>query len=149
GRALVLAGFPSLESSLRGANLSVSSGPAACELIDRRLLALARSSSLQASSLIPAGAEAVLLVEFEAETLGAAHRAAADLAHGLYDGLRLAVQPLVATESEQIDRCWELREAALPGLYNMRGGVQPLPFIEDVGVPPEELAVYLHRVHDI
>jgi FAD/FMN-containing dehydrogenase/Fe-S oxidoreductase len=149
GRALILVGFPSLESVLRGARLSLASAPAACELLDRRLLALARSSSLPAAPLIPNGAEAALLIEFEAESPGAAQRAAADLAQQLYDGLRLAVVPWVATATEEIERCWELREAALPSLFGLRGGVQPLAFIEDVGVPPEDLALYLHRVQDI
>src|SRR5439155_6312205 len=34
-------------------------------------------------------------------------------------------------------------------LYALRGGRQPIAFIEDVGVPPEELPTYLHRVQEV
>ena len=37
------------------------------------------------------------------------------------------------------ERFWQVREAALPSLYGLRGTAQPLAFVEDVGVPPELL----------
>ncbi len=42
-----------------------------------------------------------------------------------------------------------MREAALPSLYGLRGTAQPLAFVEDVGVPPELLPGYLHRVQEV
>src|SRR5439155_13956870 len=48
-----------------------------------------------------------------------------------------------------LDRLWRLREVALPSLYGLKGGPQPVAFIEDVGVPPERLQEYIHRLQDI
>src|SRR5207245_3728616 len=80
GRGLVLLGFDSLEAAIRAGQQALPSGPAACELIDRRLLTLARSRNSDGKALLPAEAEAVLLVEYQAETAGEAKDSALRLA---------------------------------------------------------------------
>jgi Fe-S oxidoreductase/FAD/FMN-containing dehydrogenase len=149
GRALVLLGFDSLEAALRVAQHALPGGPSACELIDRRLLTLARGSGAgEVAALVPPSAEAVLLVEYEADNPREAREAAGRLLkqHGAD---RLAVHAVAAYEDAEIERLWRLRHVALPSLYGLRGGAQPTAFVEDVGVPPEELPVYLHRVQQI
>jgi Fe-S oxidoreductase len=149
GRSLVLLGFDSLEAAIRAAQLALPSDPAACELIDRRLLTLARSRNTDVKALLPAEAEAVLLVEYQAAAEPETRAAALKLADLLHRNLRLAAYAVTAFEPSEIDRLWQIRETVLPGLYGLRGGPQPVAFVEDVGVPPEELAVYLHRVQGI
>jgi FAD/FMN-containing dehydrogenase/Fe-S oxidoreductase len=149
GRAVVLLGFASLDAALRASRRAAPAGAAACELLDRRLLGLARGADGTAAALVSPAAEAVLLVAFESDTPSGARVAARDLAEGLVRRDRLAIQATVASEPEDIDRLWGLREAALPSLYGLRGGPQPVAVVEDVGVPPEELPAYLHRVQDI
>ncbi len=153
GRSLVLLGFDSLDAALGAAQIIQPTAPAACDLIDRRLLRLVRSTDTgmatasEVRALIPAAAEAVLVVEYEADTPADARRMAMDLAAGLQRrGLVLTAQ--VAADEEDLGRLWQVREAALPGLYSLRGRAQPLAFIEDVGVPPEALPTYLHRVQE-
>jgi FAD/FMN-containing dehydrogenase/Fe-S oxidoreductase len=149
GRAVALLGFPSLEGALRGAQEALPTGPTACELIDRRLLSLARGSDAAGvAALVPAGAEAVLLVEYEADTPAAA-RAAADALVGRLRGAGLELHAVSAHAGEEMERLWHLREVALPSLYGLRAGPRPVPFVEDVGVPLEELAHYLRQVQDI
>src|SRR5262249_54988558 len=41
-RSLVLLGFNSLETAIRAVQIALPTGPAACDLVDRRLLSLAR-----------------------------------------------------------------------------------------------------------
>jgi FAD/FMN-containing dehydrogenase/Fe-S oxidoreductase len=148
GRAVALLAFADVEAALRGAALAVPGGPAACDLIDRRLLRLARGEGADVAALVPAAAEAVLLVEYEADTPGRAGAAARDLADRLRRE-RLARVARVAEGDEEAGRFWQVREAAVAGLYGLRGGGQALPFIEDVGVPPEALPAYLHRVQEV
>jgi FAD/FMN-containing dehydrogenase/Fe-S oxidoreductase len=149
GKAAVLLGFPSLETAVAAAQVAVPTGPAACELIDRRLLSLARASDAAAvAALVPAGAEAVLLLEYEGDSPAEARRAADDLL-GLLREQRLALHAASAHEAEEIERLWHLREVALPSLYGLRTGSRPVAFVEDVGVPPEELPRYLHQVQEI
>src|SRR5204862_6711203 len=58
GRAVALLGFASLDHALRAAQLAQATGPAACELLDRRLLSLARGGDAsRAATLIPAAVE--------------------------------------------------------------------------------------------
>jgi FAD/FMN-containing dehydrogenase/Fe-S oxidoreductase len=150
GRALVLLGFATLDAALRAVLQILPTCPAACDLVDRRLLSLARGSAASAvAALIPPAAEAVLLVEFEADTPSEAHEPALALADLLHRSQRLALHALPAFDGEEIDRLWRLREVALPSLYSLRGAAPPVPLIEDVAVPVEQLTVYLHRVQEI
>jgi FAD/FMN-containing dehydrogenase/Fe-S oxidoreductase len=150
GRSLVLLGFASLDAALRAVQRALPTGPAACELLDRRLLSLARGgAAADVAALVPAAAEAVLLVEYETDTYREARDAALGLAEQLHRHDRLALHTAVALQPPDLDRFWHLREVALPTLYALRGGAQPVPFVEDVGVPPEELSAYLHRVQEI
>ncbi|MBY0522139.1 MAG: anaerobic glycerol-3-phosphate dehydrogenase subunit C [Gemmataceae bacterium] len=149
GRALVLLGFSSLEAALRGAHRALPSEPAACDLIDRRVLTLARSADADVAALIPAAVEAVLMVEYESDTATDAARSAEELHAKLFRTERLAIMATSAHEDEDIERLWRLREVALPSLYGLRGGTQPIAFVEDVGVPPAELSEYLLRVQEI
>src|SRR5207248_8874175 len=118
-------------------------------LFDHRLLKLARESAAEVTGLIPAGAEAVLLIEYESDTPGGAAAAAAELTEQLTRGQHLALHAQTATEPDAMERLWCLREIALPSLYGLRGGAHPLAFVEDVGVPVEELPVFLRRVQEI
>jgi FAD/FMN-containing dehydrogenase/Fe-S oxidoreductase len=150
GQAVALLGFATLDDALRAAQLARSTGPAACELLDRRLLSLARGGDAsRIAALVPAAVEAVLLVAYEADSAGEAARSAEGLVERMRSGERLAVHAVSASDPEQHDRLWQLREVALPSLYGLRGGAQPLPLVEDVGVPVEALPEFLRRVQEI
>jgi FAD/FMN-containing dehydrogenase/Fe-S oxidoreductase len=149
GRAVVLLSFSSLDSALKAASKARATGPSACELIDRRLLRLARGGDAALAELVPEAAEAVLLVEYEADSPVGARNLAVDLSDRLHRFDRLAAMAHVAADDADAERCWHLREAAMSSLYGLRGGAMPLAFVEDVGVPPEELPVYLLRVQDL
>jgi FAD/FMN-containing dehydrogenase/Fe-S oxidoreductase len=148
-RGLVLFGFESLEAALRTVQLALPTKPAACELIDRRLVSLARGRGAEIKAVIPAEAEAVLLVEYESDEPVDAREKALELVDRLHRTERLAQFAVTAFEPDEIERLWLLRETVLPSLYGLRGGPQPVAFVEDVGVPVEELPHYLHRVQEI
>ncbi len=150
GRSLVLLGFASLEVALRAVQVTMLTAPVACDLMDRRLLSLARGSEAAAvANLVPPAVEAVLLVEYETDTPREARLAAEGLADLLTRGERLAIHAVPAFTPEGLDRLWQLREVALPSLYGLKGGAQPVPFVEDIGVPPESLADFLRRMQEI
>jgi Fe-S oxidoreductase len=148
GRAIVLLGFARIDTALRAARLAVPTGPSACELLDRRLLRLARSTP-HAADLVPEGVEALLLVEYEADSPAEADGLAHDLAERLARDERLPILVRVSRDEAECDQFWQMCQAALPGLYVLRGAAQPLPIVEDVAVPPEQLPAYLPRVQDI
>jgi FAD/FMN-containing dehydrogenase/Fe-S oxidoreductase len=147
GRSAALFGFASLDAALRAAQMVLPTGPTACELLDRRLLRLARGDG-RVAALVPAEAEAVLLVEYEAD--GPAQ--ARTLAFDLIDRLTQADRPplaLASSDAEEIDLFWRVRGAALSNLAALRGTERPTVVVEDAAVPTEALPEYLRRVQDV
>jgi FAD/FMN-containing dehydrogenase/Fe-S oxidoreductase len=145
GQALVLCTFDRLETALQAAQISSETSPSACDLLDRRLLALARGAPFT----LPSATEAVLLVEYEGDSPGLVRDQAQELAERLQWRDRLAVRALVAVEPEERDRLWGLRDAALTGLQELRSGSRAVPLIEDVAVPPGALSDYLDGVQKL
>ncbi len=147
-RALVLLGYGKIDHALGGLARILDADPAACELIDRRILSLVRGN--EAANLIPANVEAVLLAEFESAEVGAAQSQARalleTLAHKNGAGL---LWTNLAENLQQHQRFWNLRDQTLPGYYGQKGGAQPIPFAEDVAVPLPMLSRYLRELQEI
>jgi FAD/FMN-containing dehydrogenase/Fe-S oxidoreductase len=149
GRSAVLLGFDSLDAALRAAGHARPLDPSACDLLDRRLLTLTRGQSPEMAKLIPASAEAVLLVEFERDSADEARQAGLGLIDLLQRLHGLAVLALPAFDPPAVARLWRVRDAALPALYALGKGPRPLAFVEDVGVPPDALPDFLARLQTV
>lgn len=151
GQALVLLGFGKLDRALGRVGSILETGPAACDLIDRRLLSLVRSGDgVDVPHLIPASVEAVLLVEYETDRPDEARRRASRLIEGMTRGEDPpAIWHARADSPDHHQRYWKLRDFALPSLYGHKGGAQPAPFAEDVAVPIDRMAELLHKIQDV
>jgi FAD/FMN-containing dehydrogenase/Fe-S oxidoreductase len=148
GRSLVVLGFETLDAALRAAQTATTTGPSACELLDHRLLRLGRDCDQPIAALIPPAVEVVVLVEYETDTRIEARQAALDLVHWLQKAQSLPLWSETVEAGDEIDRVWTWRGSAIANLYRLKGDNHPVTLIEDVGVPPEELSTYLHRVQD-
>ena len=149
GRCIFLVNLASLERAIQVVQRILPTRPTACDLIDRRLISLARGSDDNAvSGFVAHGAEAVLLIEYETETPAEASRIAREVGDRLQKDSSV-IQTIVALDPERQERIWQIREIALPSLYGPRGGAQPIAYIEDVGVPVDALHEYMRRVQDI
>lgn len=117
--------------------------PAACDLLDRRLLSLGRDTDSTFHDIVDPVAEAGLFVEFvgsnEAEVAQRMVDAAA-LLKGQADGNRITV---TTTDAEEVNKIWELPSAVVPLLAGLKGASRPLPFVEDIAVPPPKIADFL------
>jgi FAD/FMN-containing dehydrogenase len=136
-RAVALLLFGRLEAALDTVRALLPLRPAACDLLDRRLLSLAREGDQRFESIIAAEAEVALLIEVVADT---AH----DLSRRLDELLRLAKEAggtvaARAEEPEAIDFLWTLPGKVVPRLTKLRGLTRPLPIVEDIAVPPEAM----------
>lgn len=145
GRCVVLVNVASLERAIQAVQRVVSTGPSACELIERRLLSLARGSE---TGLISSAAEAVLMIEYEADSPASAQRLADDLVARLHQDSSV-IQTHVAIDSERQEQVWQIREVALPSLYGKKGSAEPVAYVEDVGVPIDVLHEFMRRAQDI
>lgn len=149
GRSILLVSVASQERAVQLVQRILPTQPSACELIDRRLIRIVQSGeNTTMGTLLSPDAEAVLLIEYEAETVREARNLAENLDAQL-GGDTSVLRTIVALEADLQDKIWQVREVALPSLYGMRGGAQPIPLIEDVGVPVEVLHEYLRRVQEI
>jgi FAD/FMN-containing dehydrogenase/Fe-S oxidoreductase len=159
GRSMVLFGFARLDAALRAARLALpsgslspvqgtASGPTTCDILDRRLLRLARNDA-RLADLVPEQAEAVLLVEYEADSPAEAGRLAQDLVERLALHQRLALLARVARDEAECRRFWQMRDTGFPGLHALRVAAGPLLIVEDVALPTEQLPAYLPRVQDV
>jgi FAD/FMN-containing dehydrogenase len=140
----ILAAFPSLEHAAAGATIAREHGAAACELLDRTFVDIAREGGSQAAAGIPPAIEAVLLIEIEAPDAIAARREATELAARLDDaGAALTSLALTADDEHHL---WALRHAASPILAQLDPALKSMQFIEDGAVPPDRLADYVRGV---
>lgn len=149
GRAGVVFAFAAFDHALRASQTAREFWPAACEVVDRRLISLARTQSTEAARLVPSETEAALLVEFERETPTDAREAAQKLISLLQDGPFRAMLAVPAWEPVEIEQMWSVRGSALPSLYALGRGARPLAFIEDVGVAPDDLPDFVSRTQAI
>lgn len=127
--ATLLVTLPSLDALAPAIAALEPFGPAAVELLDRTYLDFVRAA---AASRVPAGTEAVLLVEFET----AAGDAAAAVAG-------IATSTAFAATTEAASRLWELRHLASPILASLPDGMRSLQVIEDGCVPLARLSEYI------
>jgi FAD/FMN-containing dehydrogenase len=134
--ASLLAAFPSLDAAVAG-TVAARAIAAACELLDKTFLDVAKAP-------VPAGTEAVLLIELEDEA------ASDELAAGLGRSLRTAGATVVelALSSDAEQKLWALRHAASPILSRLDPSLKSMQFIEDGAVPPDRLADYVRGVRD-
>ncbi|QEL14473.1 FAD-binding oxidoreductase [Limnoglobus roseus] len=137
-------GFTTLEAALRaGPELRAATGIVACDVLDQRLLSLAKIA------LVPAAAGAVILGKIEADT----EREAVEFGQQAVERVRAAHHCLVIVEPtgepQVLDRLRAFRDSAVSSLYALGRGRRPEAFIEDIGVPPEVLPEFVARVQEI
>ncbi|MGO9108240.1 MAG: anaerobic glycerol-3-phosphate dehydrogenase subunit C [Thermoguttaceae bacterium] len=148
-RGVVLLLYESLDKAARSVPLILPWHPAACDLMDRRHLSLVRESEVRFDLLIPAEAEAALLVEFE----GDEPQEMRDQMRGLIDGVqqqaRLAFGSRQAFDQEETELFLNLPNRAMPLLYRLKGPSRPVPVVEDVSVPPDILPDFLVRTQNV
>ena len=145
----VLLFFESLEKAARASLEITALGPSACDMMDRRHLSLARESDPRYELLIPQAAEAVLLVEHQADTAGELSARLSETVNSLQEKSQLASGAYIADDHYDHEMLWQLARHYVPTLYRLKGNSRPVPVVEDIAVPPEELPEFLHRAQQI
>ena len=141
--------FDRLESAARGALEIAGMKTSACDMMDRRLLSIARDADVRYDLLIPRDAEAMLLVEVQAESQDEVRQRLQNLVVRIQRRKRLAFDSRLALEAEESELFWRLVRRVVPGLYGLKGSSRPLPFVEDIAVPPTELPEFLVQMQNV
>lgn len=115
----------------------------ACDLVDRRLLSLAREADTRYAELIPIGAEAMLLVEAQSDSESRLLDTLSDILVVSDGCLKQSVPHYVTVDRKQRDLCWRMVRRIIPTLYRLRGTTRAVPFLEDILVPVDCLDRFL------
>lgn len=126
----------------------LESTPTMLEIIERRVLDLARQQKAELRPYLPDGIEAVLFIEFEggsAEELRSKFTAVEkDLL-----GAGLATEMRVARDAGDMAMLEKVRSVSGPILNKTKGPRRPVAFIEDAAVHPSRLPQYIKGLRDI
>lgn len=146
---LVLLLFDRLQNAARAALDIRRMGATACDLMDRRLMSLARESDVRYDALLPSEAEALLLVEQQGDDPGEVRDRLQQITSFIRRRRRLAFDSRLALENEDVEFFWRLARHVVPALYRLKGSERPLPFVEDIAVPPKSLPDFLTRLQNV
>ena len=149
-RGAMLISFASLEGAVRAVSDIAADRPSACDLLDRRLLTLARETDTRFERLLPAAAEAALLVEHVGFSENEVAGKLTSLAKRLGELTDSGATAFVARTAEELEFLWSLPLRVVPLLNGVRApSSSPLPIVEDISVPPEALEEFVVRMRRI
>lgn len=141
--------FDSLEKAAEAALRILPLGPSACDLFDKRHLALARGAKPAFDLLIPPIAEAGLLVEFASDEPRECNARLDDAFTAAQRGRRACLDARRADDPADAAFFWELSRNVLSTLAGVRAVVRPVPLIEDIVVPPAAVPDFLRRLQEV
>lgn len=148
-RGVVILLFGDLEGAVSAVQKIAMQQPSACDLMDRRLLSLARDADPRFAEMIPAMAEAALMVEqigFSDEQVRDRIEEVVRVVRSLNPRARVARKGFTP---EEVAFLWSLPTRVVPRLFGLEGESRPLPFIEDIAVPPHSLAAFLREAQRV
>lgn len=143
-RALAVIRYAAFDTAMRDVQRLIAADPVAIEILDDKVLDVARSDIIWSSveGLLGGASEAPVaamnFVEFTADddaTIDAGLAALADI--GPQGNMR------IVRDDTAIGQLWTLREKSVGLLARLGGARQGIPFVEDTAVPPEKLADFV------
>ena len=142
-RGVVLLLFGELSAAVRAVQVIVPQQPSACDLLDRRVLSLSCEGNPAFREIVSPAAEAALLVE----QTGYNDRQVRDRLRMVVEAVR-GIEPTVSVAADaytpdDVEFLWSLPNSIVPLLTRLTGQTRPLPFVEDIAVPPEALEDFL------
>lgn len=142
-RAVALLMFGTLDQAVQAMQLLLPLEPAACDLLDRRLLSLGRGADPRFRDMILPEAEGGLIVEFPGNTDREVRQRLAD-SRRMLDANGIDYRMTKDAESfDDIELIWSLPSQVVSLLASLKGSSRPLPFVEDIAVPPERLTEFM------
>ncbi|GAP62452.1 hypothetical protein ARMA_0875 [Ardenticatena maritima] len=149
-RALAVLQFDDFIHSLEAVIPLLETQPSAVELIDQYVVRLTREQAGYSRALdwVHGDPESVLLVEFFGED-EAELRAKLDKMEARMRAWGYHAPILKLLDPEAQARVWYVRKVGLGLLMSIKGDHKPIPFVEDVSVPPEHLAAFISRFRQI
>jgi len=151
GAGKLVLGFSTVDAAVRaGLTLWGVDGLAGCELLDQRLLALARpASAADGIGQVPPEVGAALILSVECDSPAAAADTLRDVAYRMRGTTGCAVLAGPAASPEGLACIDRFRRAAVGGLAATGRGPRPVTGFEDIAVPAEELPRFLPHLRAV
>jgi len=146
--SLVVAYMDDIVASARAVQDILPLGPSGIEVMDKSLLRLARSQDTRLRKAIPADADNVLMIEFDAFEQSECIESAANVRDLLKKRGYTQNVHTAASDAEKA-AFWAVRKAAVPILYKLKGEKKILALIEDAAVPIDRLVEYFEGIYKI
>lgn len=148
-RSAALLLFGSLDQAISATRQILPMDPSACDLLDRRLLSLGRQADPRFLDMISPEAEAGLVVEFTAASAREAMLRLQDMQQLLRSEQIDFRCSRTAVEYDDVELLWRLPSQIVSVLASLRGDSRPLPFVEDIAVPPDQLAEFIVKAQRV
>lgn len=123
--------------------------PSMIEIIERRIIDLAREKIAAVRPYLPDGIEALLLVEFQGDDRSALADKFRELTAELVDSEKLAVGFKLARDEAEAAELAKVRSISGPILNRAPGPKKPVAVIEDAAVHPSRLPEYIAGLRSI
>jgi FAD/FMN-containing dehydrogenase/Fe-S oxidoreductase len=142
-RGVVLLFFEKLEYAARAALDARRDSVAACDLMDRRLIEIARELDPRYEAMLPRGAEALLLIEQQGTDAGEVRQRLTALVQRVVRRSPSTQQSRIILDDLERDFIWKLSRRVVPRLVQLPGVQRPLPFLDDIAIPPDRMPEFL------
>lgn len=128
----------------------LSLNPSSVELLDAKIIDVAKVDHPHLSELINPYSKIILLIEFDGYSFNAPKNSLAKLTK-LFKSLNLPKSSLIESFDEQeMSRLWEVRKKSQPYAQKLRlGNKRPVPFMEDTSVNPCKLGEYINSLYSL
>ena len=123
--------------------------PAACDMVDRRLLSIARQKDARYQAILPAEAESMLLVEFQTADEKTLKDKLETLVSVIQRKKNLAFDVRTTVDPTERDFFWRLVRRIVPSQYRLGGQRRAIPFVEDIAIDPPMLPDFLRDLYRI
>lgn len=142
-RGMTVLMFSSMAEALQAMQLLLILEPEACDLLDRRLLSLGLEADEDLAAVIHPDAEAGLFVEFSGQSTEEIQRRLNNANRMLVGMESDLLRQSTTTDVDEVERLWSLPQNVVTILARLKGSSRPLPFVEDIAVPPSEISGFL------
>jgi FAD/FMN-containing dehydrogenase/Fe-S oxidoreductase len=142
-RGVVLLFFEKLEFAARAAIDARRDQVAACDLMDRRLIEIARELDSRYASMLPRGAEALLLIEQQGNDASEVRQRLGALVQRIVRRAPSTQQSRIIVDDLERDFIWKLSRRIVPRLVQLPGVQRPVPFLDDIAIPPDRMPEFL------
>jgi len=146
----VILQFDNMISAMEAVPIILEMNPSAVELIDKMLIELTRANPFYSQMLtfIDGDPETILVVEFYGGTESEVEKKAKNL-NSFLNSRNINCPTSYALSLKAQTNVWGVRRAGLGLLMSKRDEFKPIPCIEDVSVPVENLPSYVADITDL